>query len=95
MGHIEYFEQYAPQPIAFRDGGNPGKHIPNKGPYTSQLINHCCISLVWFSEYSKSKLISMYVVVFNIFIMSACVDILIQGLILRIYVLFYYSLLKV
>ncbi|KAI8789456.1 Angiotensin-converting enzyme (ACE) [Biomphalaria glabrata] len=26
MGHIEYFLQYANQPIAFRDGANPGFH---------------------------------------------------------------------
>ncbi len=26
MGHVEYFMQYAPQPVSFRDGANPGFH---------------------------------------------------------------------
>ncbi len=26
MGHIQYFLQYKDQPIAFRDGANPGFH---------------------------------------------------------------------
>jgi len=26
MGHIEYFQQYAHQPIIFRSGANPGFH---------------------------------------------------------------------
>ncbi|XP_054707050.1 angiotensin-converting enzyme-like [Uloborus diversus] len=26
MGHIEYFQQYAKQPVVFRDGANPGFH---------------------------------------------------------------------
>ena len=26
MGHIQYYQQYAHQPIIFRSGGNPGFH---------------------------------------------------------------------
>lgn len=25
MGHVQYFMQYAQQPVIFRDGANPGK----------------------------------------------------------------------
>ncbi len=27
MGHIEYFLQYAPLGVLYRDGANPGTHI--------------------------------------------------------------------
>ena len=26
MGHTQYFFQYAPQPVEYRDGANPGFH---------------------------------------------------------------------
>jgi len=30
MGHVQYFMQYKDQPLAYRDGANPGKETGNR-----------------------------------------------------------------